>query len=113
MRINYNSQKGEKIILKEKGIIHQVSIEDITHITCDSTICTFHLIDRRISVSKSLKLFEEELSQFGFFRTNRNTLVNLMFLEKQSNKTQPQIILNTGVSIPISRRKKTELLSIL
>jgi len=113
MRINYNSQKGKHIFIKEKGKTHQILLENITHVICNSTICTVFLIDKKISVYKRLKEFENELAEYFFFKTNRNTLINMKYMTSFVKVNNEHFILLNNTKIPVSRRKRAELNTIL
>jgi two-component system LytT family response regulator len=100
------NRKDKKIILKERNTIIQVDIESITMIVCEgylSTIC--FLNEKRISVSKLLKDFETELIPYGFFRVNRNTLVNLKHIYSFQNGCKRLITMVDGNKIIVSFRK--------
>jgi len=73
MITDYTKQIGKKIALNS----HYIDISEIIYISCDSYICTIYLKDEKISISKQLKCFENELSEFGFIRINRSTIINL------------------------------------
>ena len=79
MKKDYLIQIGKKVLLKGQNTIIQVEMKNITMISCEGYLSTLYFLNdqKPISVSRLLKDFELELEPFGFFRANRNTLVNL------------------------------------
>jgi len=115
MKKNYKNQFGEKLIVKEKGKVHQIDLTQISHIESEGHISTINTItSEKISLYKLLKFFEDELTENGFFRVNRKTLINLnnMILYKKSNG-KPIVKLVNNIEIPIARRRLSELINIL
>ncbi len=83
MKKDFSCQKDKKITVHEKNKTHQVDMEKISHITCDCYLSTIHIIDSQetITHSKLLKYYETELSEYGFIKTSRNTLINLKHIK--------------------------------
>jgi len=107
MKTDYNCQKGQKLIIKEKGKLHQVEIEQITRITCSEYVSTIYQsnLAENIIISKLLKDFETELSGMGFFRANRNTLINLNNMVSYEHNGKLIIVMKNHEKIIISRRR--------
>lgn len=57
------------------------------------------------TVAKTLKLFEEELSEYGFFRSHKSFLVNLDFVSKLARSTSWLLEMKNGTEVSISRTK--------
>ncbi len=76
---DYTNQNDKKVILKERNVFTQVDMKRITIIVCEGYLSTLYFLNdqKPISVSRLLKDFERELSPYGFFRVNRNTIVNI------------------------------------
>lgn len=104
-------QNGRKILLKNQGNIFQVDMKDITVITCEGYLSTIHFQSeiKPISVSKLLKVFEVELEPFGFFRANRNTLVNLLNVSLFQGACKKIITLTDNQKVCVSFRKTSHL----
>lgn len=108
MKTDYNCQKGQKLIIKEKGKLHQVDVEQITHITCSGYVSFVHQADQAddIIVCRLLKDFETELSEdIGFFRANRNTLINLSYMVSYEHNSHINVVMKENIKVIISRRK--------
>ena len=59
-----------------------------------------------ITINRSMGELEAELSTFHFLRIHKGFLVNYQFIQKIGNN---EVLLTTGTSIPISRRKIKEI----
>lgn len=63
-------------------------------------------------LSKKLKEIEAQTDD-SFFRVHNSYLVNLHYVKEYVKNDGPYLVLSDGVSIPVSRAKKNELLQIL
>lgn len=108
---NFNpGEKKKKLVLKNLESIHIVDIADIRFIKSDSNYSEFHINDgRKILVSKSLKLYDEQLRGFSFFRSHQSYLVNLQFA-KTFHKQDSVLELYSGDHIAVSGAKVNALL---
>lgn len=104
--ISTNDLQKKTCLKVGKGITRMVSSNEITHLVCDEYITTVFLIDgNKITISRLLKCFEEELKPFGFIRPNRCTLVNAYHIDKVSTVERKRYIHIGDFTIPVSRRK--------
>ena len=111
MRIDYSKQTGKKISIKGKYNL-LINMTDILYMECEGNYTTLYLNlylgDKRVcyTETKHLKQFETELSDYGFFRVNNNTLVNGYHIKKVNSKS---LFLNDDFEIKISRRRYNSL----
>jgi len=105
--MDYSSQRNKTIILKGKGKVHQIAIEDIVYVECESYVSTFHTFGKGKTVSCSilLKDIEEKVNGYGFCRINRNTLVNLKYFDSYVSGKKRCFKTTTGVEMNVFRRK--------
>lgn len=104
---------NKKIVLSNAENIFIVSVEDIIYAESDNSYTTFYIKNSdAILVSKSLKSFENKLSQYLFFRIHQKYLINLKHLKKYYKKNDEAILLN-NISLPVSRAKREHLLNVL
>lgn len=54
--MDYSNQRGKTIILKGKEKLHQIAIEDIVCVKCESYISTIHTFNKRKTISASILL---------------------------------------------------------
>jgi two-component system LytT family response regulator len=105
--MDYINQRNKTIILKEKGKLHQIAIEDIVYVKCESYVSTVHTFakGKTVSCSVLLKDIEEKVNGYGFFRINRSTLVNLKYFESYVSGKNRFVKTITGLEMNVSRRK--------
>jgi two-component system LytT family response regulator len=68
---------------------------------------------KRLLIGKPLKEYEEILSGFGFERIHHSHIINLNHLVSYINKDGGYVVLSDNTSLPVSSRKKSQLLKIL
>ena len=92
----------------QSGVRKTISCKGILYFQMKNYTITIHTAkgDQIILHRKSLNQTEQELSQYGFFRCNRSTLVNLLYC---SGREQNQLFIgHNGTKIAISRQKLKE-----
>jgi two-component system LytT family response regulator len=108
------SSQHKKIVLKTLGEIHIVDISDIIYCQSDNSYTTFFLSNGdEIVVSRSMKEYEDILSEYSFFRPHTSYLVNLNYVKKLDKSDGGFLILKNGREIPVSVRKKAGLIQVL
>ncbi len=131
-KVNQNSIKNVQIQLKSliqneglsslrkkiaistaKGIsLHE--LETIVRLKSDGNYTSIYLSDgKKIMVAKILREFEELLDNLGFIRIHHSHIINLNHLESYMNKDGGYVILKDKTTLPVSKRKKSDLLSLL
>ena len=73
---------------------------------------TFMNNETKILVSKTLKDFDELLTDYNFFRVHQSHLINLNYIRKYIRDSGGVIVMDDGIEIPVSRRKKEGFLKI-
>lgn len=107
------SNENRRIVLRTLEQIHVVNIKDIVRCQADNTYTTFYLTNgENILVSKGLKEYEELLCENGFFKIHQSHIINLQFLRK-IDKSSEEVILSDKTRLPLSQRRKQDLLQIL
>ncbi len=103
----------KKIILKTAESIFLVNIQDIVRCESDDCYTIFYLTDRKkIMVSKTLKEYEELLSDYGFFRSHQSHMVNLYYMARFDKHDGGTIFMKDDTKVPVSSRKRSSLLKI-
>ena len=67
----------------------------------------------KILVSKTLRVFEKKLNPSTFFRTHKNSMVNINYVLKYLKNGQELIVMKNGEKLLVSRRRKQALLEAL
>ncbi|MBL7835945.1 MAG: response regulator transcription factor [Bacteroidetes bacterium] len=106
--------KQSRLALHTQEKIHVVNIADI--IRCESNInyTEFHFTDgKKLMVTKTLKEFEDLLSEHGFFRVHQSHLINTAYLREFIKSDGGSIRMENGHIIPVSTRKKAQVLEMI
>ena len=100
----------KKIVLKTADRIYVVNVDEITRCESDGSYTHVYLENgSRIMVSKLLKEFDQLLTQDGFVRVHQSHLVNLEYLS-YFRRSENNIVMKDEASVPVSTRKKEELI---
>ncbi len=110
---NYNQINPEKLVVQSFKGFEMLNIKDIFYLEADNNYTNFILKDRRILVSKTLKYFEEMLSDFGFFRCHQSFLIQTNQIKEFSKSAASNIEMKNGNFVEVSRRKRDELNKII
>jgi two-component system, LytTR family, response regulator len=111
--MNETSKKKRRIVLKTMERIYAIGSDEIVRFESDGSYTTVHLADgKQIVVSRLLKEFEDLLHDAGFLRVHQSHLVNMDFLY-YFEKSDSTIILRDRSSIPVSARKKDQLMKFI
>jgi len=107
-------QKPDKISLHTLDKIIIVNLDDIIRCESDSNNTIFHLQDeRKIFVTKTLKYFSDMLKSYDFIRVHQSHLVNLQSISEYIKTDGGYLMLKNGHNVPVSVRKKAEIIEIL
>ena len=105
---NDSNVGSNKIIISNDEGKSIIDISEILYFKGDDNICTLFLSkNRKISVSKTLKYFED-LLDVNFVRIHKSYLLNANCASKIIHKEVPFIELLNGTQLPISRRNLTK-----
>lgn len=89
-------------------------ISDIVHLEANSNYTNIYFLNKpKITASKTLREFEELLSEDTFFRIHHSHLINLNFIVRYIKGDGGQVELQNGNYVEVSRRKKEEFLKII
>lgn len=113
-QLSGKADKDKRIVLKDIDNIYFVRITDIMYCMADGTYTRFYLQNQKdILVSKNLKEYENLLEPLGFLRTHHSYLVNPDKITIYDKSDGGALILEGGLSVPVSQRKKDMIISIL
>ena len=101
----------KKLALSTTDKIEFRSVGQIIRCQSDGNYTNFHFVDgSSMLVSKTLNDFEEILEGYGFIRTHKAHLVNLMFVRSFHKNEGGYLKMSDNTLIPVSRRRKEEIL---
>ncbi len=110
-RLNTKYDQREKIIIKNSETIDIIKILDILYCQADGSYTKLILLDgSELLASFHLKEYERILQPYGFERAHHSYLVNLEHVESII-KSESYIKLINEIRIPLSQRKKADLIS--
>lgn len=108
-----NKPEDKKIVLKTLESIFIVKVSEIIRCEADHNYTTFYLVKgKKVLVSKTLKEYEEMLSEFMFFRTHQSHLININQIQSFEKNDGGFLRMSDGSAVPVSKRKREELLEL-
>lgn len=112
----FNNMKATRGAQKRIGVhtitgITYVPVSDIIRCESDINYTTIYLKDqKKMVVAKTLKEFDDLLSEYNFFRVHNSHLINLTLVRHYYKGTGGYIVMDDGSEIAVSTRRKEELL---
>jgi two-component system LytT family response regulator len=109
-----NNKPHERLALHTQDKIHIVNINDI--IRCESNVnyTEFHFINgKKLLVTKTLKDFEDLLSDQGFYRVHQSHLINTKYIKEFVKTDGGYLLMTDGCQVPVSTRKRPEVMKML
>jgi two-component system, LytTR family, response regulator len=109
--IKHPTTKPTKLSLHTSDKILIVDIHNIVRCKSDNNYTTFYLKDKsKILVSKTLKYYSDILKEVGFLRVHQSHLINTNYIKEFIKSDGGYLLLNDNTTIPVSVRKKAEVL---
>ena len=116
-----NFIKNQNLLNPNKRIALQTSqgvflheLQTIIRCNSEGNYTSIHFTNaKRLLIGKPLKEYEDILSGFGFERIHHSHIINLNHLVSYLNKDGGYVVLSDNTSLPVSSRKKSQLLKIL
>lgn len=104
---NASNQNFSKIVLPSQDGLHFIETDNIVWCEAKSNYTLFHILGRdNILVSKSLKTYEDALSNKSFFRCSRSSLININHIVHCSKHQKMEITMIDGSVIVLGERRK-------
>ncbi len=97
---------NDHFFIKDKHSLVKVNYSDVLYAEACDNYTIIYTTQAKYVLSYTLKIVEEKLAPFSFFRTHRSFLVNL----KHIQKVNPKEVLVNGKEIPVSENSRNELL---
>ncbi|WP_407322503.1 LytR/AlgR family response regulator transcription factor [Tenacibaculum maritimum] len=106
--------RPEKISLHTSDKIVVVLLNDIIRCKSDNNYTEFYMANgQKILVAKTLKYFADMLKEFHFLRVHQSHLINIQYVKEFIKSDGGYLILKNKDSIPVSVRKRNELIEAL
>ena len=107
-------EKKTKIALSTAEKIQVFQLSDIVRCESDVNYTQFFFKDgSKLLVTKTLKYFDQLLSESGFYRVHQSHLINLDHVKEYQKNDGGYILMQNNTQIPISSRKKAEVVKVL
>lgn len=104
----------KRIALSTADGIHLFEISDIIRCESEDNYTKFYLKNNKpVLISKTLKEYEELLTEHGFERIHQSHLINLAYLKSYIKKDGGYVVMSDNCNLPISQRKKDRLQELL
>ena len=109
------SSSNHKILLHSANEAHYLSLNEIISIKGENNYSEFQVIGgKKILISKTLKDFEEQLSEHrNFFRVHKSNIINLEHVKRLIKSDTLTIELSNFEKVDVSLRKRNAFLQIL
>lgn len=102
----------DRIVLRTQEGLHIILFKEIIFCQSDGCYTTFYLSgNRKLVISKPLKVYDEQLPRQLFLRTHQSYIVNTQFIDRYHK--DGHVLLRTGAVIPVSVRKKDAVVNFL
>jgi len=103
--------KRKKITIPTGNELIFLDIDDIIRCHSDVNYTTIYKTDKqKIVVAKTLKEFEEMLSEYHFFRVHNSDLINLSYIKSYNKGKGGSVVLTDGTELEVSTRRKDDFL---
>lgn len=101
----------QRIILPQLTGFNVVPVNTIVYVAADDNYSIVYLNDgKKHIVSKTLKFFDEILSELGFLRIHKSHLINSNEIVEYKKGKTAQVKLSNGIWLDISMQRKKEFL---
>lgn len=104
----------KRIALSTSDGIHLFDISDIIRCESEDNYTKFFIKNNKpVLISKTLKEYEDMLTEHGFERIHQSHLINLSYLKSYIKKDGGYVVMADNSNLPISQRKKERLQEVL
>lgn len=112
--LSESKSQDDKIAVPTAEGLEFIIIKNIIHIESSSNYSKLFLSDgKTMLVTKLLKDFEDMLLPYRFYRVHNSHLINLSYIKKYIRGEGGQVVLQTGETIDVARRKKDDFLKLI
>jgi two-component system LytT family response regulator len=109
--LKQGSNENYKIALPTLDGLVFVRISDILYCEASSNYTQIFTAEEKYLVSKTLKEYDDLLSDHNFFRIHNSYLININSIKKYVKGEGGYVVLNNDTSLDVSKRKKEAFLN--
>ncbi len=107
-------EKLKRLALHNSDKILIATLENIVRCESENNYTTFHFVDgTTFLVSKTLKYYEQILTELGFLRVHQSHLVNMVHVLAFDKGEGGFLVMHGQTQIPVAVRKRTILMSVI
>lgn len=107
----YMATEARKIVLHTSSSVYLMNVQDVVRLQADNNQSkVFMKSGESIFVNKTLKEFDEMLSDYNFARVHKAHMVNLLYAERFDKANKNLLIMKDKSIVPVAVRRKEELL---
>ncbi|WP_405399335.1 LytR/AlgR family response regulator transcription factor [Maribacter sp. Asnod2-G09] len=100
-----------KLTLPQQDGFQVLNIAEILYCKADDNYTEIYLLNKKILVSKTLKYFEDALTDYPFARVHKSFLVNVNEVIKYRKGKGGSVVMSNGKEVMVSASKKKDFLS--
>lgn len=101
----------QRLVLPQLTGFTVVAVSQVIYATADDNYTVIHLTDgKKHVVSKTLKFFDDLLSEVGFIRIHKSHLINMKEIVEYKKGKIAQVKLSNGVWLDIAAQRKKDFL---
>lgn len=105
------NSKDQKILLPQMGGFEIVKICNIIRAEASDNYTVFYMDNgKKYTLSKTLKYYENLLTEYGFLRTHKSHLLNLDHIVKYKKGKIGEAIMSDGSNVLVASSSKKELM---
>ena len=111
--LNIENKQLKKLVLPVMDGFEVVVLKDVVWCEANDNLTVFHLIDgTKKTVCKTLKFYEEALSNYDFIRVHKSYIININYVKKYKKGKGGQVTLTNDKVINVSVNRKQSFLSL-
>ena len=105
----HEKKEQQRLAIPSMEGLQFINVNDIIYLEAQSNYTIIYLHDsHKLTVSKTLKDFEELLPLPGFIRIHHSFIINRAAVEKYIKGEGGQVVMKNGIILDVARRKKDE-----
>jgi two-component system, LytTR family, response regulator len=109
--LKQGSSENYRIALPTLDGLVFINVQDILYCEASSNYTQIFTSQEKYLVSKTLKEYDELLSEHNFFRIHNSYLININSIKKYVKGDGGYVVLNNNTSLDVSKRKKEAFLN--
>lgn len=106
------NKQTKKLILPVLEGFEVINLVDVVRCEAADNFTNFHLTSgKKLMICRTLKFYEDCLSEFGFVRVHKSHLVNIQYVTKYTKGKGGFVTMSDGAEVDVSPVKKDEFLA--